>query len=130
MPTIQIETEQLLNAALQMPRNEMEAFVRNLLVIKAREESLHLDKTEKELLVKIQSQNLSATKQTRMNKLIKKRQSCTITQDELNELITLTDEAENLNVKRIKYLIELAILRNVSLDELIQQLGIKPVSHD
>jgi len=36
MPTIQIETEQLLNAALQLPEEELEQFVFKLFPLKAR----------------------------------------------------------------------------------------------
>jgi hypothetical protein len=34
MPTIQVETEQLLHAALQIPRAELEQFVTRLLALK------------------------------------------------------------------------------------------------
>ncbi|MDQ3257719.1 MAG: hypothetical protein M3R15_28170 [Acidobacteriota bacterium] len=63
-----------------------------------------------------------------MKQLIAKRQSYTIAEDELQELIRLTDEAERLNVERVKHLIELAQLRNVTLDELMNKLGIRPAA--
>jgi ribosomal protein L12E/L44/L45/RPP1/RPP2 len=64
----------------------------------------------------------------RMEKLIAKRQSYTITEDELQELIRLTDESERLNVEKMKYLLELAHLRGVTLDEVMKQLGIEPAT--
>jgi len=33
---------------------------------------------------------------------------------------------ENLGVKRLEYLLELAKLRNLSLDEIVEQLQLKP----
>jgi hypothetical protein len=36
MPTIEIETEQLLKAALQMPEEELQRFVTRLFTLKAR----------------------------------------------------------------------------------------------
>jgi len=63
-----------------------------------------------------------------MKELIAKRQSYTITEDELQELIRLTDESERLNVERMKHLLELAHLRGVTLDEVMEQLGIKPAA--
>lgn len=68
----------------------------------------------------------SADRQARFNELVKKRQAERITQNELEELIRLTDETENQNVQRIKALGELARLRGVSLPELMDSLGIKP----
>lgn len=52
--------------------------------------------------------------------------------EKLNEiehqrLIFLGDKIELANANRFKYLIELAKLRNVSVDELIADLGIKPI---
>ncbi len=127
MPTIQIETEQLLNAALQMSRPELEQFVAKLFALKAREETSVLSESETELLLKI-NQGLPPAAAKRMKELIDKRRSNTITEDELQELIGITDEAERLNVERVKHLIELAALRNVALHDLMDQLGIRPAA--
>jgi hypothetical protein len=125
MPTIQIETEQLLNAALQMPRPELEQFVRRLFALKTQQESPGLSEREAELLMKI-NRGLSPETANRRKKLIAKREAETITKKELQELIQITTEVERLNVERVKNLIELASLRNVTLDELMDQLGLRP----
>ncbi|MEZ4959472.1 MAG: hypothetical protein R2830_06635 [Saprospiraceae bacterium] len=57
--------------------------------------------------------------------LTKKRQKETITTDELKQLIAITDQIEELHADRMPYLIELAALRNVTLEKLIRDLGIK-----
>jgi hypothetical protein len=127
MPTIEIETEQLLKAALQMSEEELQRFVTRLFTIKARQKTSTLSERESELLIKI-NQGLEPADARRMKELIAKRQSYTITEDELQELIRLTDESERLNVERIKHLLELARLRGVTLDEVMEQLGIKPAA--
>jgi hypothetical protein len=129
MLTIEISKEQLLNALLQLSRSELEEFVRELFSRKIREEIPCLSEREAKLLMAI-NQGLPDDVQRRMNKLIKKRRAETITEDELQELIRLTDQAEHLNVERLKHLIELSRIRNVPLDDLIRQLGLEPVSHD
>jgi hypothetical protein len=129
MPTVQIETEQLLNAALQMPRGEMEQFVRRLLVLKAQEETPCLTTVEAEILGKIERDAPPAARR-RLNELIKQRQAGRITPAELGELIQLTNEAKDFNAERLKHLIELASLRDVSLERPMAQLNIKPVPHD
>lgn len=125
----QIEHDQLLNAALQMPRPELERFVAKLFALKAREETPNLSEAETRLLLKI-NQDLPPAARKRMNELINKRQSHLISPAELEELIQLTDQSEAIGVERLRYLIELAALRNVTLDELMRQLGIKPAPHD
>ncbi|MEJ7709999.1 MAG: hypothetical protein WKF84_09100 [Pyrinomonadaceae bacterium] len=73
MPTIQIDTERLLNAALQMPHEELEQFVARLFALKARQETPGLSQREAELLLKI-NQGLPPDMQQRLNELIDKRQ--------------------------------------------------------
>ena len=129
MPTVQIETEQLLNAALQMPRGEMEQFVRRLFVLKAREETPCLTTVEAELLGKIEHDVPPAARR-RVNELIQLRHKGRIKPAELHELIQLTNQAEDFNAERMKHLLALAALRDVPLEQLMEQLNIKPVPHD
>ena len=129
MSDVQIEYDQLLSAASQLPRPELERFVAKLFALKAREETPNLSEAETRLLLKI-NQDIPPAARKRMNELIDKRQAKLISQAELEELIQLTDQSEELGVERLKCLIELAQLRNIPLDELMGQLGIKPVPHD
>ncbi len=129
MPTIQIETEQLLNAALQMSRPELEQFVAKLFALKARQETPSLSERETELLMKI-NQGLPSATQQRLNELIHRRQAETISSKELRELKQLTDRIEKSDAKRLELLIEPARLRNVPLKKLIKQLGLKSVPHN
>lgn len=127
MPTIQIESDQLLNAALQMPEEEFQRFVTRLFTLKAHERTPALSERESELLTGI-NQGLSSADARRMKELIGKRQSYTLTENELQELIQLTDESERLNVDRLKHLLELAQLRGVTLDDVMNQLHIRPAA--
>ncbi len=129
MPTIQIDTEQLLNAALQMPQSELEQFVARLFALKARQDTPGMSEREAELLMKI-NQGLPSAQQERLNELIDKRQARTINAKELRELKKLTDQVETFDAERLKLLTELAHLRGISLRKLIKQLGLKPVPHD
>ena len=129
MPTIQIETEQLLHAALQMPRPELEQFVRRLFTLKAREETAVLTEREAELLTQI-NRGVPSAIQERLNELVLKRRAENIDARELQELKQLTDEVEKADAERLKFLTELAHLRNVSLQKLIEQLGLKPNPHE
>ena len=129
MPAIQIEPNQLLQAALQMSRPEIEQFVRQLFSLKIRQEAPRLSEREAELLLQI-NQGLPDKLQKRLNLLIGKRQTETITAKELSELKKLTDQVEKFDGDRLELLIELAHIRHVPLRRLIKQLGLKPVPHD
>jgi hypothetical protein len=127
MPVTQIEPDQLLNAALQMPEEDFQRFVKKLFTLKAQARVPSWPPREMELMSKI-NLGLSPADARRMRTLIAKRQSYLIQDEELQELVRLTDEAERLNVERLKHLLELAYLRGVTLDEVMEQLGIRPAT--
>jgi hypothetical protein len=60
--------------------------------------------------------------------LIAKRQAETLTDEEQQQLIRISDRLEIANVRRMKALIELSDLRGRSLSTVMQELGI-PDSH-
>ena len=129
MPTIQVDTEQLLHAALQLPRSELDQFVTRLLVLRIQHDTPRLTQGEAELLLKI-NEDLPLAVQQRLDELISKRQTQSLTPAEHQELIHLTEQSEKVDADRMQHLLGLAALRNVSLDEVMRQLGIHPVLHD
>lgn len=133
MPTIQIEadlsSDQLLSAARQLPRQEFDRFVGQVLRLRAERIAPVLPAVESELLQKI-NQGLPQAMQERLNELIEKRRAETINSKELRELKKLTDKIEKLDAERLELLTKLAAVRNVPLRKLIKQLGLKPVAHD
>jgi hypothetical protein len=73
---------------------------------------------------------LPAGDRARLKQLIHMRDAETITSTELQELIGMTDRLEKLQAERLAALAELATLRGVTLDEVINQLGIQFPDHD
>ena len=60
------------------------------------------------------------------SELVGKRRAETLTESEQQELIALGDDLEAWNVKRLRNLIKLSSLRGISVEALMQELGIKP----
>lgn len=121
----QVSAEQLLKAVEQLPPQELEAFVTQVLRLRAQREAPSLSVSESELLLKI-NQGIPSGLQNRFNELIAKRQALTLTEAEHAELIQLSDRIEQLDAERIASYAELARLRNQSLTEVMQDLGIQP----
>jgi hypothetical protein len=71
------------------------------------------------------NRGLSAESWQRYSMLKEKRRAETLTPEEQAELISFSDQMEELNVQRMERLIQLARLRNVSVDALMDELGIK-----
>ncbi|HSZ54142.1 MAG TPA: hypothetical protein VK797_00665 [Tepidisphaeraceae bacterium] len=90
-----------------------------------RVEPPHLSGKEADLLQQI---NLGFSSETwdRYDSLISKRENLTLTPPELDELRALTEQLETQNVRRIDALVELARLRDTTLEALMDALQIKP----
>lgn len=121
---MQASSEQLLNAIAQMPQPELETFIDRVLKLRAQRQAPSLSAAESELLLKI-NQGIPADLQHRFNELVAKRQALTLTEAEHIELIQLSDRIEQLDAERIEQLATLAKLRQRSLREMMQDLGIQ-----
>ena len=107
MPTMTVETEQLLEAALQLPRPELERFMTQLAAFSGPRYTPRFPPAEAELLWQI-NQGLPADLEERLDTLTNKRDSDTLTPEEYQELIRLNEQVERAGVQRLEYLIELA----------------------
>ncbi len=85
----------------------------------------HLPKAEADLLQQI-NLGLSAETWQRYHALVAKRRAKTLTDEEQQALIALSDHLEAANARRMAALVELARLRQTSLAQVMKDLGIQP----
>lgn len=85
--------------------------------------------TDSELLEAI-SRGLPAEGWERYHDLIAKRRAETLTPAEYAELIATTESIEEANVQRVACLAELADRRRISIDQLMDDLGIRPAIYE
>jgi hypothetical protein len=83
-----------------------------------------LSDAEAALLQEI-NRGLSIGDWKRYSALKEKRRAETLTPEEQAELISFSDRMEELNVQRMERLVQLARLRNTSVQALMDELGIK-----
>ena len=119
--------EDLLKNAESLPPIELDRLMTGVLKLRSRRRH-SLPKREATLLLKI-NEPFSPELMARSHALIRKRQAETLTEEERNELIQITDAIEELGAQRLTNLSELARLRDVDLKALMDQLGIFPVAH-
>lgn len=87
--------------------------------------------SEPELLKKINLDlGIPAKTWDRYYFLVNRLQAEQLSKREHRELLALTDVVEAANVERLKYLIALAQLRGVSLEQVMSDLGIHPRTSD
>lgn len=126
---VNIELDKVLDGVAKLDTLELEQFLSQVSILLARKKAASLPEREAELLQEI-NQSLPPVNQQRYDKLTAKLQANNITPGEYQELLQLIDQIELADAKRVEHLIELAQLRNLSLDELMNQLSIHhPPAH-
>lgn len=121
---IEITTENLLSAVVQMPEGDFERFVQKANALRKKQPHHKVSRKEAELIFKINTV-FPSDKRESYNRLYAKSREATLPETEHQELLKLNDEFEILNTKRIKYIGELAKIRQQTLEEVINDLKIK-----
>lgn len=92
---------------------------------KTKSDATHFSGRESELLLII-SRHLTTQQRREIEELTDKMEYGSITDDEHERLIARSDESEKIYAERLRAMLELAELRGISFDELLEQLGIEP----
>lgn len=133
MPTVKIEAQisalDLLEAVQQLSQPELEQFIEQILQFHAQTIAPSLSVTESELLIKI-NQNLPQELRYLYQVLLEKRDRETLTKLEYQQLLELTEQVEKYQAQRLEYLTQLAQIRQISLTNLITQMGLKPINNN
>ena len=119
---VNIDTEQLLEGVAQLDTRELTHFLSQVGSILVSRGSLPV--SEAALIQQI-NQGLPAETQQHYDELQAKLSQDTISQEEHQILLELIDVVELASTERLKHLIALAQLRQVSVDEVMQQLEIQ-----
>lgn len=121
---LQLSSDDLLKAVEQLSQADLKQFISQVIALQAQRTAPSLMQQESELLLKI-NQVISVEIQNYYNDLIAKRDTETLTDEEHRELLNLTEQIEKQQAQRIEYLVELANLRGISLNALMESLGIQ-----
>jgi hypothetical protein len=120
--------DELIKAANQLNETDLDQLLHQVVVLRARRKTQLLPQEETQLLLKI-NQGIPTDLRTRYQVLRKKREAETLDEREYDTLIQLSKQIEQMGAQRLEALANLAQLRQVSLLDLMQTLGIQPVSY-
>jgi hypothetical protein len=123
-PTIEIDLEDILQGIAQLEIAELEKFTDRVMDLRASRRAPRLSKEEADLLRKI-NQGLSTEAWQRYENLNQKLHEETISPEDHQEFLKLVDQIEMADAERLFHLIELSRIRRVSVDALMEQLGIR-----
>ena len=119
-----VSPDDLLRAADRLAPAELERFASQVFALLAHRRAPSLSHEETELLSAI-NQGIPPEVRARYTALIARRREGSLTSDEYRELVRLGDEVEVMDARRAEHLVKLSRLRGVSLDEVMDSLGIR-----
>jgi hypothetical protein len=120
--------DELIKAANQLNETDLNQLLHQIVVLRARRKTLILPEEEAELLLKI-NQGIPTDLRASYQILREKREAETLDDKEYESLIQLSNQIEQIGAQRLEALAKLAQLRQVSLLDLMETLGIKPLSY-
>ena len=127
MTTLEIKSKlpltDLLESLQQLESDELGEVAATAVRLRANQRGQVLSDQETVLLQQI-NKGLLPVEQVKMDSLIAKREAENLTEAELAELISLSNLVEEIHVERLAALIELAALRNISLESLKNSLNL------
>lgn len=121
---VELDFDEVLKGVERLETKELEQFLTQVMAIRAQRRAPSLPQEEAELLQKI-NQGVPPKVRSRYDELHKKLLDETLTPDEQQEFIGLSDQIEFADAERLKHLVLLAQLRNVTVDGLMDQLGLR-----
>jgi ERCC4-type nuclease len=120
--------DELLKAANELDEPELDRLIHQVAVLRVSRKSQVLPEEEAQLLQQI-NQGIPTDLRAQYQVLRAKREAETLTAAEHQSLIKLSSQIEQIGAERLEALATLAQLRQVSLSELMQSLGIQPATY-
>jgi kynurenine formamidase len=120
--------DELLKAVTQLNETDLDQLLHQVVVLRASRKTQVLPEKEAELLQAI-NQGIPIDLRTCYQQLRQRRDAETLTEMEYDTLIQLSNQIEQIGAQRLEALANLAQLRQVSLLDLMETLGIQPVSY-
>ena len=122
---IQLDLKAVIDGIAQLDLEDLESFASRINQLVAQKKAPNIPKREAYLLQEI-NEGLPIEEQQQYRDLVAKSADEDLTESEHQQLLELIPKVEAKQVERLKYLVELAQLRKISVDELMKHLGVTP----
>jgi hypothetical protein len=119
-----LTTDDIFAAIAQLQPTEADQLTLRLLYLQAQRKAPHMPEYEAALLDRIYQAKRPGFRE-RFDELSSKFRTSTLTPEEHEEMLRLTDEAEAFDVQRLEALGELAKIRKMTVPALMRKLGLK-----
>lgn len=127
MPSNRVVISDVLSALGQLSNQDLNTIIKEALSLRAKRATPKLDEREANLIQRI-DEVIPVGESKRYIYLIQKAKKTGLSQKEHEEFSELNEKIELYNANRIRLLGELAAIRGVSLETVMNQLGIRPIN--
>lgn len=125
----EIDANALLSSVAQLKIKELETFIRELSGILTRKKATDKKSQIAELLNQHNRTVLSKKKRKKFAELYEQLEAGIIKKVDHQEFLKLSEESERLRNERVKLLIQIAHLRDIPFNNLLQELGLQPIGN-
>jgi hypothetical protein len=123
----EIDSQSFLASFSKMQLQELELFANALQELIAKKKGKQQKRQISQLMQSINETVLSPDKMMDYLALRKKLQAETITETEYQAYMNLVTEEEELRNQRLTFMVELSQIKQISLPQLMKELGLKPL---
>jgi uncharacterized phage-associated protein len=120
--------EELIKAAHQLNETDLDQLLHQVVVLRASRKAPVLPEVESQLIQQI-NQGIPSDLDSQYRSLQQKRDTTTLTETEHQTLTQLSEQVEQIGAQRLEALANLAQLRQTPLLDLMETLGIQPVTY-
>jgi len=124
-PNVTTNVDEILNGIAQLEKSDLELFLKKVAILVAKRKAPSLSQEETKLFMVI-NKTFPKKLETRYQELSQKMNFGKISEKEHQDLLKIVKKKEQQDVERLGALIKLSQIREVTLDELMDELGIKP----
>lgn len=121
--------DELITAANELNEADLDRLFQQVMALRMQRKAQVLPPDEAKLLEQI-NRGVPVELRAQYEVLRAKREAETLTEEEYENLVELSQRIEQFGAERLKALVNLAQLRQVSLDELMDSLGIPSVTYE
>jgi hypothetical protein len=120
--------EELIKAAHQLNETDLDQLLHQVVVLRASRKAPVLPEVESQLIQQI-NQGIPNDLNNQYRSLQQKRDTTTLSEAEHQTLTQLSEQVEQIGAQRLEALANLAQLRQIPLLDLMETLGIQPVTY-
>jgi hypothetical protein len=120
--------EELIKAAHQLNETDLDQLLHQVVVLRASRKAPVLPEVESQLIQQI-NQGIPSDLNNQYRSLQQKRDTTSLTEAEHQTLTQLSEQVEQIGAQRLEALANLAQLRQTPLLDLMETLGIQPVTY-